>query len=143
MPRPLSITIVSGFLFFAAAAAVVVGFSVLLPNPLLDRLWELNKPGAVFVHSVGGAFGLFLFVLSGATLAAAFGLLRGRAWAWWFAVVLFTVDTTGDVLSYLIIHDLRRTVLGTMVSILLLILLLRPKARDYFFRQALTPNHSP
>jgi len=36
--------VVAGFLFVATGIAFVVGGSLLFPNLLMDRLWELNKP---------------------------------------------------------------------------------------------------
>ena len=143
MRRPVSVPIVSAFLFFATAVAAVVGLSVLSPNPLLDRLWELNPAGAALFHSLGRISGLLLLALGGGTLAAGFGLLRRRRWAWCFAVVLFAVNATGDVTTYFIVHDALRSLVGSIVSLLFLILLLRRDVRAYFFRHALTPNHKP
>jgi uncharacterized membrane protein (DUF2068 family) len=143
MLRPLSVTIVAAFLFLATVIAVVVGISLLFPNPLLDRLWELNKPGAALFHSIGRLSGLFLLASGCATLAAGFGLLRGRHWAWWFAVLLFAIDGAGDVISYFLIHDARRTVIGVIVSSVFIYLLCRRDVRSYFLRNALTPNHNP
>jgi len=141
MPRPLSVTIVSGCLFFATLIAAVVGISLLFPNPLLDRLWELNPEGAALFHSIGRVSGLFLLALGSGTCAAAFGLLRGRGWAWWFAVMLFAINAAGDVVSYFIVHDALRSAAGAMVSSIFLFLLLRRKVRNYFFRQALLTSH--
>jgi len=130
MPRPISVTIVSGFLFFATVIAAVVGVSLLFPNPLLDRLWKLNPEGAALFRSIGRVSGVFLLALGGGTLAAAFGLLRGRRWAWWFAVVLFTINGAGDVVSYFIVHDALRAVAGVAVSAIFVYLLFRRDARD-------------
>jgi hypothetical protein len=143
MLRPLPVTIVAAFLFLATAIAAVVGFSLLFPNPLLDRLWEFNKPGAVLFHSIGRLSGLFLVALGCGTLAAGLGLLRGRRWAWWFAVVLFAVDAAGDVVSCFWVHDALRAITGMIVSAVFLYLLGRREVRTYFFRNALTPNHNP
>jgi hypothetical protein len=141
--RPAAVTIVAVFLFFATAIAAVVSISLLFPNPLLDRLWQLNKPGAALFHSIGRVSGLFLLALACGTLAAGLGLLRGRRWAWWFAVVLFTVDGTGDVISYFLVHDALRTATGVIISLIFLYLLCQRDVRSYFFRHALTPNHNP
>jgi hypothetical protein len=142
MNRPLPVTIVAIFLFLATAIAAVVGISLLFPNPLLDRLWELNKQGAALFRSIGPVSGLFLLGLSCGTLAAGFGLLRGRRWAWWFALILFSIDALGDVVSYFLIHDVLRAGIGVIVSSVFLYLLCRRNVRDYFFRIALTPNHN-
>jgi len=44
--RPVAITVVTCFLYLATAIAAVIGISLLFPNALLDRLWELNPAGA-------------------------------------------------------------------------------------------------
>jgi hypothetical protein len=129
--RPAAITIVAGFLFLATAIAALVGISLLFPNPLLDRLWEFNRPGALFFHSIGRISGLFLLALAAGTCSAALGLLRGRRWAWWFAVLLFSIDGAGNVVSYFLIHDPLRTVIGAIASLSFLYLLCRRESRAY------------
>jgi uncharacterized membrane protein (DUF2068 family) len=141
--RPAAVTIVAVFFFFATAIAAVVSISLLFPNPLLDRLWQLNKPGAALFHSIGRVSGLFLLALACGTLAAGLGLLRGHRWAWWFAVVLFAVDGTGDVISYFLVHDALRTATSVIISLIFLYLLCQRDVRSYFLRHALTPNHNP
>jgi hypothetical protein len=129
--RPASITVVAGFLFLATAIALVVGFSVFFPNPLLDQLWRLNPSGAALFRSIGRLSGVFLLALACGTLAAGFGLLRGRKWAWWFAVTLFAIDSAGNLLSYFLIHDPFRTIIGAIISLNFLCLLVRRKVRAY------------
>ena len=41
----------AAFLFAATAFAAVAGVWLIWPNALLDRLWELNKPGAAAVDA--------------------------------------------------------------------------------------------
>jgi hypothetical protein len=84
-----------------------------------------------------------LLILGCGTLAAAMGLLRGRRWAWWFTIVLFAVNGAGDVVSYFLVHDALRFVIGVIVAAIFLYLLCRRDVRAYFFRHALTPNHNP
>lgn len=129
--RPKSIPIVAGFLFASSAIAAVVGISSLFPNPLMDRLWELNKSGAGFFRSLGEIAGLLLLALSAVTLSAARGLLRGRRWAWWFAVALFALDACGDVASYFVIGDAPRSLVGVAVSGCFLYLLVQRKVREW------------
>ncbi|MBZ5725851.1 MAG: hypothetical protein LAP87_12745 [Acidobacteriia bacterium] len=61
-----AIPIVAAFLFAAAVVAAVVGASLLFPNPLLDRLWELNRPGAALFHALGWIAGVLLMLLGAA-----------------------------------------------------------------------------
>jgi hypothetical protein len=133
--RPRPVTVVGAFFFLAAAIAAVVGTSLLFPNPLLDLMWEWNKPGAELFRAIGPASGVFLWALSIAVFTAAIGLLRGRRWAWWFAVALFVVDGSGDVISYFVTHDLPRTVVGAAVSSTFVFVLTRPVVRRYFEQQ--------
>ena len=143
MRRPLFVTIVAAFLFLATVVAVVVGISLLHPNRLLGWLWQLNPQGAAYFRSIGPMSGVFLLALGSATLAAGFAFLRGRRWAWWFAVALFAVNATGDVASYFLVHDAPRALAGILVSGVFLCLLGRNDVRGYFFRNRLTPNPSP
>jgi hypothetical protein len=129
--RPASITVVAGFLFLATVIALVVGFSVFFPNPLLDRLWRLNPSGEALFRSTGRISGVFLITLGCGTFAAALGLLRGRKWAWWFAVTLFAIDSAGNLVSYFLIHDPFRTIFGAIISLSFLSLLCTRKARGY------------
>jgi hypothetical protein len=141
--RPVTVSVVAAFLFFATIIASVVGVSLLFPNRLLDRLWTLNPEGAVLFHSIGPASGLFLLVLAVGTLAAARGLLAGRRWAWRFSMALFGVDAAGNIVSFFLIHDALRASTGAIISSGFLLALCRPSVRRYFLRQELTPNHKP
>lgn len=135
MPRPVSVAIIAAFLFLATAIAALVGIALLFPSTQLDFIWQLNKPGAAFFHSIGRIAGLFLLALGCGTLAAGLGLLRGRAWAWWFAVALFAVNSAGDAVSYFVTHDGVRAAAGVFVSLIFLYLLSRGAVRSYFFPQ--------
>jgi hypothetical protein len=129
--RPIAVTIIAGFLFVASTIAAFVGFELLFPNPLLDYMWEWNKPGAALFRTIGPLAGVFLWSLSIAVFFAAQGLLRGRRWAWWFAIALFTIDGAGDLVSYPFTHDLSRTIFGAAVTTAFLIVLTRPAVRRY------------
>jgi len=141
--RPKTIAVIATFLFAATLIALVVGESLLVPNALLDYMWRFNPEGAALFHSIGRFSGIFLLGLGVATFFAARGLLRGRPWAWWFGIVLFAVDISGNVVSYLLTNEALRSATGAIVSATFLWCLCRHSVRDYFFRQALTPNHKP
>lgn len=115
-PRPKAVTVVAVFLFFATIIAVVVGASLLFPNPLLDWLWELNRPAEAVFRSFGRIAGVALILLGLATFAAARGLLRRDLWAWWFAIILFTVNGIGDLVSFVATGDWLRSASGVVIS---------------------------
>jgi hypothetical protein len=130
--RPRTIWVVATFLFAATAIAVIVSVSLLSRCPFLDRLWELNSPaeGAFRAHST--VFGLLLLLLSASTFASGVGLLRQRRWAWWFAVVLFTTNGAGDLVSVGITGDWIRSASGVLICSAFLYLLVRAPVRRYF-----------
>lgn len=132
--RPTTVPVVTAFLFAAAAIAAVVGTSLLVPTTFLDRLWELNKPGAAVFHALGWVSGVLLLALGGGTCAVAAGLLRRKRWAWWFAVVLFAIDVTGDLVSFCVTGDLLRSACGAVISLAFLYALSRYRVRWYFKR---------
>jgi hypothetical protein len=98
--RPKTVVIVAAFLFGATILAFITGESLLFPDALLDYMWRFNPEGAALFHSIGRVSGVFLLVLGAGTFFAAFGLLRGRLWAWWFAIFLFAIDASGNIVSY-------------------------------------------
>jgi len=134
--RPKTVPIVAGFLFAATVIAVVVALSLLFPNRLLDRLWELNKPGAAAFRAMGRASGLLLLALGIGTAGAGVGLLRRKRWAWWFAIVLFTVNGCGDVVGLVATHDWLRSGSGVAVAVFFVYALTRPPVRSYFAKRA-------
>jgi hypothetical protein len=139
--RPKTILVIATFLFLATIIAFITGESVLFPNAVLDKLWKLNPEGAALFHSIGRASGVFLLALGIGTFFAAFGLLRGQLWAWWFGVCLFAIDAVGNIVSYFLTRDALRSLTGAIVSTTFLFFLCHHSVRGYFRRQALTPNH--
>jgi hypothetical protein len=129
---PKTVPIVAAFLFLATAIALLVSVSLLFPNPLLDRLWELNKPGAAAFRAMGRISGVLLLALGIGTAAAGRGLLRGRRWAWWLAVALFAINGCGDVAGLVVTRDWLRSGSGVAVAAAFVCALTRPRVRRYF-----------
>jgi hypothetical protein len=129
--RPRTVLVVAAVLFLAAGVAAVVGYSLLFPNPLMDRLWELNQPVAAAFRPLAKTMSVFLFVVGAGTACAAAGLLRGRKWAWWFAVLLFAADACGDALRLFITGEIWKSAAGVFVSCGFLYLLCRSDVKRY------------
>jgi hypothetical protein len=130
--RPPAVLIVAIFLYFATAMAALVGTSLLFPSPLDVWLWKLNPAASEVFHAHRIALGTFLLTLAIATFAAARGLLKGKKWAWWFAVILFSVNVCGDLISFFLTRDLARSGTGVMVAAAFLFTLTQPRLRTFF-----------
>ena len=130
--RPKAISIIAGFLFTATAVAAVVGTSLLFPGKLLDWLSQFNKPAIAAFQMLGRLSGVLLLALALGTAAAAIGLLQRRTWAWWFAVVLFSVNACGDLVSFYVSGDALRSISGVAICLAFLYALSRGRVRSYF-----------
>ena len=130
--RPKTVSVVAAFLCAASAMAVVAGVSLIFPHTVLDRLWELNKPGAAAFRAMGSISGALLLLLGSGTSAAAVGLVRGRKWAWWFAVVLFAINGCGDVVSWVVTGDWLKSASGVAIGCGFLYALSRTRVKRYF-----------
>lgn len=131
-PRPKTVLVISAFLFAATAIAITVAIELLFPNRLLDWIWALNPGAAKTFHALGRIPGVMLLALAAGTFLAARGLLQRRRWAWWFAVALFALDASGNLISCFFTGDLLKSVSGAVISATFLTLLLRSKIRAHF-----------
>jgi len=129
--KPTAVLVVVVFLFLAAAIALLVGASLLFPNPTMDWLWQLNRPAEKAFRALGPASGILLLLLGIALFRAATGLLHGKRWAWWFAVVLFALNGIGDVVSFMVTGDWLRSASGVMIALAFLWTLHRTEVRNY------------
>jgi len=75
----------------------------------------------------GSAMSLFPLLLAVALVAAGVGLLQGRQWAWWLAVVAIGFSALRDLLGF----DPER-LLGLLFDALVIFLLTRPATRARF-----------
>ncbi len=136
MPR--AVLVVAIVLSLAAAIATVTGFSLLFPDPIWNRMWELNRPAYLAFSRFGRLSGVVLFALAIGTGAAALGMIGRKKWGWWAAVTLFAANGMGDLLALADAHDLARSGSGVLIAGLFLYLLMRPDVRAHFKSQLLT-----
>jgi hypothetical protein len=100
-----SVSIVAIFLFIDAA---FIGFPV-LSNLVGDGSLTVLAP--------------FLLLVAG-LITAGVGLLQGRRWAWWLAMVVIGLSALFDVL--------RGNLIGLLIDALVIFLLTRPSTRARF-----------
>jgi hypothetical protein len=98
-----SVSIVAIFLFIDA---VFLGF------PLLSSMMN------------GFGFPLVLVLLVAGLIAAGVGLLQGRQWGWYLAMVVIGLSALRDLL--------RPNLLGLLIDVLIIFLLTRPATRAKF-----------
>jgi hypothetical protein len=98
-----SVSIVAIFLFLDAA---FIGF------PVLQAI------------VAGGAPSLLAVALVAGLIAAGVGLLQGRQWAWWLAMVVIGLSALFDLLSF--------NPIGLLIDALVIFLLTRPATRARF-----------
>jgi hypothetical protein len=130
--RPTAVTIIAIFLFVATGAAFIVGTSLLFPNSLMDRLWQLNPPAEAAFRAMGRISSVPLLLLGVGTFAAGLGLLHARKWAWWFAVILFAINGAGDLVSFVATGDWLRSASGVVISSAFLWSLIGRRVRMWF-----------
>ena len=130
--RPKAVPVIACFLFAASAIAAVVSASIFFPGRLLDWLWQFNRPGEAAFRAFGKFAAVFLLLVGAAAASAAVGLLRGRKWAWRFAVGLFAVDICGNLVSIATTGEWWKGLTGIAVSTLFLYCLGLPAVRRYF-----------
>ena len=73
-----------------------------------------------------------LLLLGAGRFAAAVGLLRRKRWAWWFAVILFAINGSGDVVSFIVTGDWLRGASGVVIASAFLYSLSRCRVRRCF-----------
>jgi hypothetical protein len=98
-----SVSIVAIFLFIDAA---FLGF------PLLSSMMN------------GFGFPLVLVLLVAGLIAAGVGLLQGRQWGWYLAMVVVGLSVLRDLLS--------ANLIGLLIDVLIIFLLTRPATRAKF-----------
>lgn len=134
--RPVTIPIVSACLFCATGIAVIVGTSLLFPGTFLDQIWQLNRHAYAGFQPLGRWAGILLLIVGVITVAAATGMLRGRRWARWLAVGIFSINASGDVVSIVIGEQPLRSVLGASIAAAFLVALHLPRVTSFFKAQS-------
>jgi hypothetical protein len=132
MARPISVGIISAFLWIAMVSGLLVGAALLFPGTYLDRMWVYNQPAHTAFQAFGKATGSGFLLLGVVVGIAAAGLSSGRRWAWRLAIVIFALNGIGDLVSLLVTRDLLRSGSGFVIAIGFLVVLLRRNARLSF-----------
>ena len=161
--RPTGVTILGVLFVIAGAFSLLGGIATLVaipfvanvnPNVINDEL-QLNgqqqpllTPGEQTALAQGSGsiltvLGAVLIPLGIASLVVAYGLFKGKSWAWFVAVVLSTIGLVVNVIS--LVTSNMGAIAGAMVGIainaIVLYYLSRRNVRQYFGKVA-TPKES-
>ena len=85
--RPIGVTILAVLIILAGLFFLFISLAALVL-------------GTVFLGGFGLALGAVLVILAFLTLAAGFGLLGMRPWAWWLSVIVLVLSILSQVGSY-------------------------------------------
>jgi uncharacterized membrane protein (DUF2068 family) len=122
--RPLAVTLISLFFVFGATMSALATFLLLVPGTILDTLWRLNPRARAEFSAMPHQAALLMMVIYMACLAAGHGLWRCRRWGLWLAVAILIVNTCGDIVTALVVHDWR-TLIGPPIAGLMIWSLVR------------------
>ena len=129
--RPIGILIIGLFLLMAPIILVVSAITLLVPGTLLDQIWVVNETGYRQLLPFRGLAGAGFLGLGVLIALAGIGVLKGRRWGWWLAVLVFAANGIGDAVRFLSGDFLGGTI-GLVVVVVILFYLTRPKVKGFF-----------
>jgi len=154
--RPTGVTMLGVLFVIAGALALVGGITTLLaipfvanvsPNVIGNNELQLNgeplttSQQTALVQGTGSiltALGAILIPLGIASLVVAYGLFKGKSWAWFIAVVLSTIGLAINVISLVTgnMGAITGALVGIALNAIVLYYLSRRNVRQYFGKVA-------
>ncbi len=129
--RPIGITALSILFLFGAVAGFVSSASFLFPGSFLEPVWRFNPRAREGFAGIGAwAIVIMSIVCIFCALAAA-GLWRGTRWGYWLAILLLTVNLTGDILN-VVLGTQPAAIIGVPVAIAIFVFLRSNRVRRFF-----------
>ncbi len=118
--RPFGVTIISILIIIAGVISLLIGIGSVAIGPLI---------GLVFV--VTGAISLALGV---AYLVMAFGLWKGKGWAWTISTIVLFIGIVIDMISLprRSAGDIVSSIVSIAINAVILYYLFRPHVKAYF-----------
>jgi hypothetical protein len=138
MARPLGVTVIAILMVIGGIVMLFAGIAAVVAGSLLPFAAQTgNLPDTIPVPMLGGAavgFGAFMLALGIAALVIAYGLFKGRGWAWTAAVVLSIIGIALAVLQIatsLAFGD-PSGIISLIINGVILYYLYRPHVKAYF-----------
>ncbi|MFZ0441438.1 MAG: hypothetical protein WAL81_02275 [Methanobacterium sp.] len=136
--RPKGVTFVAVIVFIAAALALIVGISTIIPGTPLDFIWTVKNSFPVGFRSTttGMIFGYFILILGLIMIGSGYGLLKGKKWAWLTVLIIFLINGIGDAISVAYGGGING-VSGILIAFAFLIYLTRPHVKEFFSNETI------
>lgn len=141
MGRPTGVTIIAVLMVIAGIVMIIAGISAMAVAPLLPMaVPSQDLPAGLSATMLGGiavGSGAFMLALGIAGLVIAYGLFKGKGWAWTAAVVLSII---GIVMSAVAIATGNfGSVISIIINGVILYYLYRPHVKAYFGKAVSAP----
>jgi uncharacterized membrane protein (DUF2068 family) len=153
--RPTGVTIITALFVLVGAVTLLGGIATLIAIPFvanispnaIDNELQLNGESltpsqqTALVQSSGPiltALGTILIPLGIASLIVAYGLFKGKRWAWSVAVILSAIGFAINVVSLVTggISAITSALVGIVINAIVLYYLYRRNVRQYFGKMA-------
>lgn len=122
--RPLGVTIIAILIVISGILILLVGIGLVALGPII---------GIVFV-----LFGFISLAVGIAYLVMAYGLLKGRAWAWTISTIVLIIGIILEIISIPRTiasgSSLSGDIISIAISVFILYYLYRPHVKSYFGR---------
>jgi hypothetical protein len=135
MARPFGVTIIAILLIISGIVMIITGAGAVAIAPFLPPLGQTED---MMIGAISGALlgvtaiisGIILLALGIAALFIAYGLIKGRGWAWTAAVVLSIIVIIMSVVS--IVTGNIGSIISLAINGVILYYLYRPHVKAYF-----------
>jgi len=135
MARPFGVTIIAILMIISGIVMIIVGAGAVAIAPFLPSLGQTE---GMMIDAISGALlsvtaiisGIILLALGIAALFIAYGLIKGRGWAWTAAVVLSIIVIIMSVVS--IVTGNIGSIISLAINGVILYYLYRPHVKAYF-----------
>jgi hypothetical protein len=142
MGRPTGVTIIAVLMVIGGVIMLFGGISAVALAPFLPAtLQSQDFAGDVSATMLGGvatASGALFIALGIASLVIAYGLFKGRGWAWTAAVVLSIIGIVMAVVS--IVTGNFGSIVSIIINGVILYYLYRPHVKAYFGKAVSAPS---
>lgn len=130
--RPTGVTIIAVLTIIGGIIALIVGIALVALAPLLSQL-NVSDGSNTFNDSIFmGMLGALLIVLGIASFVVAWGLLKGKGWAWIVAIILSIISIATSIIS--LVAGQGGSVGSIIINGVILYYLNRSNVKSYFGR---------